>query len=116
MSCECDSQCPAATQCYCIYTYDDGICVCVCDYPMVQPAFAKRPAKPLETMVDLCIKNIELGDLAAALDGISGAGILVPAARLKTQVSLSLRKTSLADALAQLGLVAQNGEAGAAAP
>lgn len=116
MSCECDSQCPAATQCYCIYTYDDGVCVCVCDYPMVQPAFAKRATKPLETMVDLCIKKIALGDLAAVLDGLCDADILVPAARLKTEVSLSVRKTSLADALAQLGLIPQNGEAGAAAP
>ncbi|MCX5515634.1 hypothetical protein C3941_06710 [Kaistia algarum] len=104
MSCECESQCPTATHCYCIYTYEDGICVCVCDYPMVLPASARAP-KSLTSMVDLCIKNVELADLAAALDSLSDANVLIPAARARTKVSLHMHKIPLGDALSKLGLL-----------
>lgn len=106
MSCECDSQCPSATHCFCIYTYEDGVCVCVCDYPIVQPpSLAKgRTKNPLTARIDLCVKNVDLVSLGELFGSICEAELLVPALRARKSVSIGLKDVSIADAVERIGL------------
>ena len=106
MSCECAEQCPGATSCSCIFTYDDGICLCVCDFPIVLPASAREGGKKsLSTKIDLCIRNVDLLSMALFLDHHCDGEFFVPATRAKEMVSIGLKDISIANAAERMGLL-----------
>ncbi len=106
MSCECAEQCPGALSCTCIYTYDEGICLCICDFPMVLPASARQGGrKSPAAKIDLCVRNVDLLSMALFLEHHCEGEFFVPAARAKETVSIGLKDISIADAAAKLGLI-----------
>jgi len=106
MSCECAEQCPGASSCSCIYTYDEGICLCICDFPMVLPASAREGGrKSLSTKIDLCVRNVDLLSMALLLEHHCEGEFFVPAARAKELVSIGMKDLSIADAAERLGLL-----------
>jgi hypothetical protein len=113
MSCECPEQCPGATSCSCIFTYDDGICLCVCDFPMMLPASAREGGrKSSATKIDLCVRNVDLLSMALFLGHHCDGEFFVPAARSKETVSIGVKDISIADAAAKLGLIVGEPKAG----
>jgi hypothetical protein len=102
MACDCDSECPGAGQCTCIgIVGGNPSCVCTCvEEPITLPAMLEWDAA-----VTLCVRDSELGDLAAFIQRTTRADILVPAAELRKRVSMKVEETSFADAIRQLGLV-----------
>lgn len=106
MSCECAEQCPGALSCSCIYTYDEGICLCICDFPMVLPASARQGGrKPPAAKIDLCVRNVDLLSMALFLEHHCEGEFFVPAARAKEMVSIGMKGVTIADAAAKLGLI-----------
>lgn len=102
--CDC-SQCPGAEICTCIYTYEDGICVCICQFPIILPAFAReRPPQPRSAKIDLCVKNLDLLSLANFLDSQCDGEVLLPASRAKEVVSVNFKNLSVMEAAEKVGL------------
>jgi hypothetical protein len=66
---------------------------------------ASRRRLALDAKVDLCVKNMTVGDIGALLGSLCLADIAIPAARVNANVSMSLEEVPLGRALEQVGLV-----------
>jgi hypothetical protein len=107
MGCTCGEKCPGATDCTCIEILSGAQCGCECSS---KPIVLAPLALPPEEEIRLEAKNAELGNVAAILDRVSEAAVLVPAARLRERVDLSMERVSIGSAMEELGLV--SGERG----
>ena len=106
MGCDCDTHCPDSTSCMCVFTHDDGVCNCDCFGPIVITSSAQsRKKRPLDALVSLCVKEVELGTLGEFLSRISDAELLIPAAKAKTKLSIEIKEASLESAIAKVGLI-----------
>jgi len=59
----------------------------------------------LGSKIDVSVKGLPLGQLAARFDKLLAREVLVPASRTRQRVSLNLKRVSFATALKQLGLL-----------
>ena len=67
-------------------------------------------ALPPEEEIRLEVMNGELGNVAAIIDRLSEAAVLVPAARVRERIDLMMERVTIAAAMEELGLV--SGERG----
>ena len=66
---------------------------------------ATRRRLALEAKVDLCVTNATVGDIGALLASLSLADIAIPAARVTSNLSMTLEAVPLGTALGRVGLV-----------
>jgi hypothetical protein len=58
-----------------------------------------------EEEIRLEVRNGELGNVAAIIDRVSEATVLVPAARVRERIDLKMERVTIAAAMEELGLV-----------
>ncbi len=101
-SCNCDTQCPQATDCTCIeiiLSRTAAHCFCECQsivHPMIVPEDAR---------VNLDVRRAELGKVASFVSQFTDRELMVPVRRLREKVALDLENVTFAEAVQQLGLV-----------
>lgn len=105
--CDCDKICPESTDCTCIWLASTGICECDCSGPIVI-----GPTLLAEDRIAISSKGKTLAELGELLNGLCEAELLIPAARARVVVALQSTETTVAEVIAQLGLVI--GQAGQA--
>ena len=98
--CTCESQCPEADFCGCMYVYEEDRCTCSCGIVI-------HPSKtlPADAPVAVNTKGIELARLAEFLGKFTADEVLIPASRAREKVSLRMEYTTLAGVLEEVGLV-----------
>lgn len=102
MACTCRDRCPDSTDCICIEILRGAQCGCECSS---KPIVLAPLTLPPEEEIRLEATNAELGSVAAIIDRVSEAAVLVPAARVRERIDLSMERISIAAAMEELGLV-----------
>jgi len=98
--CDCNKICSESTDCTCIWLASTGICECDCSGPIVI-----GPTLLAEDRIAISSKGKTLAELGELLNGICDAELLIPAARAREVVALQSTETTVAEVVAQLGLV-----------
>jgi hypothetical protein len=107
MGCTCSEKCPGSLDCTCIEILSGALCGCECSsLPITLAPMALAP----EEEIRLEVTNGELGNVAAIIDRVSEAAVLVPAARVRERIDLKMERVTLAAVMEELGLV--SGEQG----
>ena len=104
-SCNCDNECPLATDCTCIefiLTPTVGHCVCDCQSIVVPLPVIEAPE---DVRINLDVKGAELYRVAAFVNKFTDKELLIPASRVRDRMTLSLEDVSFTDITEQLGLV-----------
>jgi hypothetical protein len=100
MGCDCDSVCPKAKECGCMWIVSSGTCTCTCGPPIVlEPA-------ALAEEIELSTRDLSLGELADLFRQVTGSEILVPVSRLRETFTVSRKDTTIKKQLKEFGLVA----------
>lgn len=89
--------------CLAIYWPDTNECSKSCDCDKLRN-IKKSTAIDKNAKITIVAKNVKLSQIAAALDNIKGYQILVPANKMATPVSISIKNVSLSRALKSLNL------------
>jgi hypothetical protein len=97
---KCKIECPGGG-CGCIYVYEEDTCTCECYDNNVG---GTNLTLSLGSKIDVSVKGLPLGQLAARFDRLLAREVLVPASRTRQKVSLQLKRVSVATALTTLGL------------
>lgn len=102
-TCSCGPRCKIVCEggCGCVYSYEEDACTCECFDSNVGGG---NLSLSLGSKIDLSVKGLPLGQLAARLDKLLAREVLVPASRTRQRVSLNLKRVSFAAALRALGL------------
>src|SRR5712692_5454898 len=87
--------------CGCVYVYEEDTCTCECFDSNVG---GTNLSLSLGSKIDVSVKGLPLGQLAARFDRLLAREVLVPASRTRQKVSLNLKRVSFAAALKTLGL------------
>jgi hypothetical protein len=87
--------------CGCVYSYEADACTCECFDSNVGGG---NLSLSLGSKIDVTVKGLPLGQLAARFDRLLAREVLVPASRTRQKVSLNLKRVSFATALKALGL------------
>ncbi len=87
--------------CGCVYVYETDSCTCEC---FDSDVGGTNQTLSLGNKIDVTVKGLALGQLAARFDRLLAREVLVPASRTRQKVSLRLRGVSFATALKALGL------------
>ena len=96
----CKIECPGGG-CGCVYVYEEDICNCECFDSNVG---GSTLTLSLGSKIDVSVKGLPLGQIAARFDRLLAREVLVPASRTRQKVSLNLKRVSFAVALKALGL------------
>ena len=102
-TCSCGPRCKIVCEggCGCVYSYEEDACTCECFDSNVG---GSNLHLSLASKIDVSVKGLPLGQLAARLDKLLAREVLVPASRMRQRVSLNLKRVSFAAALKALGL------------
>ena len=102
--CNCETMCPGAVECACVYIYDEDVChgYCINKAP---PAPATLKAA-LDSRIDLNVRGATLAQVGRLLAGITECEIFVPATRIDERRDLYLQDVSLDAAVRELQLMA----------
>ena len=102
-TCSCGPRCKIVCEggCGCVYSYEDDTCTCECFDSNVGGG---NLSLSLGSKIDVSVKGLPLGQLAARFDKLLAREVLVPASRTRQRVSLNLKRVSFATALKALGL------------
>lgn len=105
-TCESSPSCSGSSNCTCIWFENTRTCICSCtDEPIMLKA---RVASDERVVVRT--KGMDLGDLAHIFSQISDTPLMVPAERVKENVTAQyLDPIPLGDLLQAYGLVPRNG-------
>jgi hypothetical protein len=87
--------------CGCVYVYETNSCNCECFDAEVG---GSNEGLSLGNKIDISVKGLALGQLAARFDRLLAREVLVPASRTRQKVSLQLKEVSFSTALEALGL------------
>ena len=87
--------------CGCVYTYETDSCNCECFDTEVG---GSNQGLSLGNKIDISVKGLALGHLAARFDRLLAREVLVPASRTGQKVNLHLKGVSFSTALKALGL------------
>ena len=110
-SCNCEFQCFGEPGCVCIYVYDLEICLVDCGGGSSRTgatggAVFRRGSKlPIDSKVNVCANKVPLGRFGEILGHICAAELAIPAAQAGQLVSLSTKKTTLAEVIKKAGMV-----------
>lgn len=102
MGCTCSEHCAGSTDCTCIEILRGAQCGCECSS---MPIMLAPMALPPDEEIRLEVKNGDLGNVAAIIDRVSEAAVLVPAARVREKVDLNMERVTIAAVMEELGLV-----------
>ena len=102
-TCSCGPRCKIVCEggCGCVYSYEEDACTCECFDSNVGGG---NLSLGLGSKIDVSVKRLPLGQLAARFDKLLAREVLVPASRTRQKVSLNLKRVSFAAALRALGL------------
>jgi len=102
-TCSCGPRCKIVCEggCGCVYSYEEDACTCECFDSNVGGG---NLSLSLGSKIDVSVKGLSLGQLAARFDKLLAREVLVPASRTRQRVSLNLKRVSFATALKTLGL------------
>ena len=102
-TCSCGPRCKIVCEggCGCVYSYEEDACTCECFDSNVGGG---NLSLSLGSKIDVSVKGLSLGQLAARFDKLLAREVLVPASRTRQKVSLNLKRVSFATALKTLGL------------
>jgi hypothetical protein len=111
--CTCEDRCPDCQTCMVWMILEEGVCHghctgCTAEAPRSLDEVARR--FPLDSLVDVEMRGVPLGEAARLLAQGSAAEIFVPAHRLDERRDLYLKAVSLDTVLRELGLMAVSSE------
>ena len=99
--CTCDEQCPHALDCTCIeIILSGGLFHCFCDCHTITTHLKVLPAE----QVSLSIRAAELGKVAAFISQFVDRE-LIPASRVRDNVTTEIETSTLGEVIDRLGLV-----------
>src|SRR5256885_17165441 len=107
--CTCEDRCPDCQTCMVWLIHDEGVCHgfctgCAAEAP---PSLAEVTRRfPLDSLVDVEMRGVSLGEAARLFAAGADAEIYVPAHRLDERRDLYLKAVSLDTVLRELGLIA----------
>ncbi len=108
LPCTCEAHCPDCLTCMVWLIHDEGVCHgnCTGCTEKEPPSLAAATRRfPLDSLVDVEIRGVPLGEAAKLLAQGADAEILVPAHRLDEPRDMYLKSVSLDTVLRELGLV-----------
>jgi hypothetical protein len=102
-TCSCGPRCKIVCEggCGCVYSYEEDACTCECFDSNVGGG---NLSLSLGSKIDVSVKGLPLGQLAARFDRLLAREVLVPASRTRQRISLNLKRVSFAVTLKALGL------------
>ena len=106
-TCSCDSQCPLATDCTCIeIILASGVshCFCECQSIVVTPMVVAA-----DSQINLDVRDATLQKVAGFINQFTDQELLIPVSRLYEKVTLTVSRTTLTQAVSELGLVVAPG-------
>jgi hypothetical protein len=95
----CRISCPGG--CGCVYVYEEDACTCEC---FDGESTSSGLQLGLGSKINVSVDGLPLAQVAAQFDRLLMHDVLLPAARLKELVHLSLEKVTFSAALKSLGL------------
>jgi hypothetical protein len=98
---DCNTECPFAKECTCIYVIATGISRCDCsDHVIHLPPLHLKARDE----VNFSVRDTDLEKVAQFVHRVTGAELLIPVSRLRENVYVSLEEVSLGEALNEIGL------------
>ena len=97
----CHIECEEGQGCGCVYLIDEDRCTCEC---YEKPGSYTGPRVGLTEKVDVSVNGLPLSQVAGQFDRLLAHDVLLPVARAKQPVHLSLKGVTVAAALKSLGL------------